>query len=267
MIESLQTIAQRAGEIILSFYGQPIPAEKKADDSPLTLADLAAHRGIVEGLRDLDSAIPVLSEESSETDILHRRSWETLWVVDPMDGTKEFIKQTGEFTVNIALVEHGNPILGVVLAPALGLAYVGNRNDGAWLLDVDLGMEQAWQERKALPLPSTDRPYTVVASRSHMSKETEAFIQSLEQLHGKVATLSKGSSLKLCMVAEGSADAYPRFAPTMEWDTAAGQAVCMAAGLDVIDQQSQSTMVYNRENLLNAWFLVCDPQTMKTEQR
>ena len=123
MIESLQTIAQRAGESILSFYGQPIPAEKKADDSPLTLADLAAHRVIVEGLRDLDSAIPVLSEESSETDILHRRSWETLWVVDPMDGTKEFIKQTGEFTVNIALGALGSPHMGLVYVPAKKLFY------------------------------------------------------------------------------------------------------------------------------------------------
>lgn len=257
--------AWEAGEAIMGVYNsEDFDVEIKSDNSPLTRADRLAHDVILSHLRP--TGIPVLSEEGKHMPFEERKSWDRLWIVDPVDGTKEFIKRNGEFTVNIALVECGNPILGVVLAPALGLAYVGNLNDGAWLLDVELGMEQAWQNKKSLPLPSTDRPYTVVASRSHMSEETEAFIQSLEQLHGKVATLSKGSSLKLCMVAEGSADAYPRFAPTMEWDTAAGQAVCMAAGLDVIDQQSQTTMVYNRENLLNAWFLVCDPHTMKIAQ-
>ena len=161
MIESLQTIAQRAGESILSFYGQPIPAEKKADDSPLTLADLAAHRVIVEGLRDLDSAIPVLSEESSETDILHRRSWETLWVVDPMDGTKEFIKQTGEFTVNIALVCSGVPHLGLVYVPAKKL-FTGPRQEWVRSSRPTGGAVERIQTRK----PHADA-LDIVASRDH----------------------------------------------------------------------------------------------------
>ena len=194
-----------------------------------------------------------------------RQRWRELWIVDPVDGTKEFIKRNGEFTVNIALVRDGKAVLGVVLAPVLGHLYVGEAGIGAWRLDVSMDsgvdLEQTWAAKQALPMGApSDRPFTVVASRSHMSPETEAFVDEKRTAHGNVELISKGSSLKLCMVAEGTADAYPRFAPTMEWDTAAGQAVCEAAGCDVIDQNTGEPMRYNREALLNAWFLVLRPR-------
>lgn len=240
MIESLQTIAQRAGESILSFYGQPMPAEKKADDSPLTLADLAAHRVIVEGLRDLDSAIPVLSEESSETDILHRLSWETLWVVDPMDGTKEFIKQTGEFTVNIALVRSGVPHLGLVYVPAKKLLYWAEAEMGAFK-QAEGGAVERIQTRK----PHADA-LDIVASRDHAGP----MVADLLHRFPTAQTRSMGSSLKFCLVAEGMADLYLRDVPTMEWDTAAAQCVVEQAGGCVQDLEGQ-TLSYNRENLRN----------------
>ena len=190
-----------------------------------------------------------------------RQGWEALWIVDPVDGTKEFIKRNGEFTVNVALVRDGRVAGGVVLAPVLGHAYVGVVGEGAWRLEVAMGeapsVDAAWARRLSLPFEARDgRPFTVVASRSHMSPETEAYVEEARMKHGEVDLISKGSSLKLCMVAEGTADAYPRFAPTMEWDTAAGQAVCEAAGCEVIDQNTHEPMRYNREELLNAWFLV-----------
>jgi 3'(2'), 5'-bisphosphate nucleotidase len=190
-----------------------------------------------------------------------RQGWDALWIVDPVDGTKEFIKRNGEFTVNVALVRDGRVAGGVVLAPVLGHAYVGVVGEGAWRLEVDItkvtSADEAWARRAALPFDAPEgRPFTVVASRSHMSPETEAYVEEARAQRGEVDLISKGSSLKLCMVAEGTADAYPRFAPTMEWDTAAGQAVCEAAGCDVIDQNTNEPMRYNREELLNAWFLV-----------
>ena len=256
MIESLQTIAQRAGESILSFYGQPIPAEKKADDSPLTLADLAAHRVIVEGLRDLDSAIPVLSEESSETDILHRRSWETLWVVDPMDGTKEFIKQTGEFTVNIALIENGVPVQGVVYVPVKDVLYAGDQSAGLATVTRQ-GTTEVIRARKV----DTSRPLTLVASRRHGGEALQACLDVLNQHFAELDTTNMGSSLKLCLVAEGRADLYPRLAPTSEWDTAAAQAVVEAAGGRVVDA-ALNTLRYNtKEDILNPFFYVLgDPE-------
>ena len=248
-----------AGQAIMEVYGrEDVGVEYKGDSSPLTLADKAAHEVILEHLSA--TGIPVLSEEGKHMPFQERRDWDELWIVDPVDGTKEFIKRNGEFTVNIALVRQGRVAGGVVLAPVLGHAYVGVVGEGAWRVDVggQGGSEaaKAWFTRRSLPLPSDTRPFTVVASRSHMSPETEAYVDQAREEHGEVELISKGSSLKLCMVAEGTADAYPRFAPTMEWDTAAGQAVCEAAGCDVVDQNTGQTMRYNREELLNAWFLV-----------
>ena len=189
-----------------------------------------------------------------------RGEWRELWIVDPIDGTKEFIKRNGEFTVNIALVRDGVPVLGVIYVPVSGELYVGTAGEGAvkamYPADGAPDAQKAMEGATSIPVAKADRPYTAVASRSHMSAETEEFIAELRKEHGDVALISKGSSLKLCMVAEGKADCYPRFAPTMEWDTAAGQAICMAAGFDVIDQNTGETMRYNREDLLNAWFLV-----------
>ena len=252
--------AIEAGQAILKIYEkEDLGVEWKEDASPLTLADRAAHKVIMHNLSD--SGIPVLSEEGKHLPYDQRKLWSDLWIVDPVDGTKEFIKRNGEFTVNIALAREGKPVLGVVLAPVLGQVYVGESGAGAWRMNVPmtspLDLDAVWETRQALPLESAmERPFTVVASRSHMSPETEAYVDKMRSTHGSVELISKGSSLKLCMVAEGTADAYPRFAPTMEWDTAAGQAVCEASGCQVIDQNTGEAMRYNRAELLNAWFLV-----------
>lgn len=229
----------------------------KADNSPLTKADIASHNIIVAYLET--SGIPILSEEGRELPYSERENWDLLWIVDPIDGTKEFIKKNGEFTVNIALIEKGIPILGVIYVPALGVLYYSDSDNGAYKVEQvnpQNSFEQIQVKAHKIPLKRKDHTYTIVASRSHLSPETEDFIESLRKEHGKVELISKGSSLKLCMVAEGSADCYPRFAPTMEWDTAAGQAICMHAGFDVIDWETQKSMKYNRKNLLNNWFLV-----------
>lgn len=246
-----------AGKAIMDIYeGQDLGVEYKEDASPLTRADRAAHHVIMRHLEP--TGIPVLSEEGKHMPFEDRSEWDELWIVDPVDGTKEFIKRNGEFTVNIALVRQGRVAGGVVFAPVLGHVYVGVVGEGAWRLEVPTGadVEVAWNDRMALPMDIEQRPFTVVASRSHMSPETQVYVEEAKSIHGEVNLISKGSSLKLCMVAEGTADAYPRFAPTMEWDTAAGQAVCEAAGCDVIDQNTGEPMRYNREDLLNAWFLV-----------
>ena len=249
-----------AGRAILDIYqNDDHGVEFKEDQSPLTLADRAAHEVIMGHLLTTD--IPVLSEEGRYMPFEERKGWRELWIVDPVDGTKEFINRNGEFTVNIALVRDGKAVAGVVFAPVLGHAYVGVKGEGAWRLNAkltdDFDAEMAWSSRVQLPLQGAQsRPFTVVASRSHMSPETQEYVDEMKKIHGEIDLISKGSSLKLCMVAEGTADAYPRFAPTMEWDTAAGQAVCEAAGCQVIDQGTQRTMLYNREELLNSWFLV-----------
>ena len=244
-----------AGQAIMDIYeSDDVGVEYKEDASPLTRADRAAHHVILRHLEP--TGIPVLSEEGKHMPFEDRSQWDELWIVDPVDGTKEFIKRNGEFTVNIALVRQGRVAGGVVLAPVLGHAYVGVVGEGAWRLDVSADVDAAWNTRVSLPMNAGKRAFTVVASRSHMSPETEAYVDQAREEHGEVELISKGSSLKLCMVAEGTADAYPRFAPTMEWDTAAGQAVCEAAGCDVVDQNTGQTMRYNREELLNAWFLV-----------
>jgi len=225
----------------------------------LTQADLKSNAAIMEHLNK--TSYWVLSEEGKHMEYVDRKDISTMWIVDPLDGTKEFIKRNGEFTVNVALVRDGRVAGGVVLAPVLGHAYVGVVGEGAWRLEVGLtqvpSVDEAWSARATLPFEvPASRPFTVVASRSHMSPETEDYVEEARARHGEVDLISKGSSLKLCMVAEGTADAYPRYAPTMEWDTAAGQAVCEAAGCDVIDQNTGEPMRYNREELLNAWFLV-----------
>ena len=243
-----------AGEAILEIYlSGDFDITIKGDDSPLTRADLASHEVIISHLEH--TGIPILSEEGRGIPFVERKDWKQLWIVDPIDGTKEFIKRTGEFTVNIALVEEGVPVLGVILVPATGELYYSDQETGAFKADSITSVEDMSTAQK-LPFERESRPFTVVASRSHMSAETEAYVEQMRQEHGEVTLISKGSSLKLCMVAEGRADCYPRFAPTMEWDTAAGQAICMHAGFDVIDCNTKATMRYNRENLLNAWFLV-----------
>lgn len=250
--------ALKAGEAIMEIYEtDDFEVEVKSDNSPLTKADKAAHLVIVNGLKGLD--IPILSEEGKDIPYDERKNWKQLWIVDPIDGTKEFIKRNGEFTVNIALIENNIPVVGVIYVPAQKRLYFGNKA-GAYLVE-DVTASNSYEvdlSAKKLPQSTTleNKKFTIVASKSHLSPETEEFIEQMRIEKGEVETISKGSSLKLCMVAEGVADCYPRFAPTMEWDTAAGQAICMSAGCDVVDWTTKETMKYNRENLLNNWFLV-----------
>lgn len=250
--------ALEAGEKILEVYNSSdgIKVEIKSDESPLTQADLLSHEVITKYL--LKTKIPILSEEGSEIPYEERKLWEKLWIVDPIDGTKEFIKKNGEFTVNIALIENQKPVIGVVFAPVLNDLYVSEEGVGAYKVQTDsFNIEDIDYSKMAqLPKERQDKTYTIVASRSHKSPETTKFIDEMKEKHNGVNLISKGSSLKLCMVAEGEADCYPRFAPTMEWDTAAGQAICNHAGIDVTDVGTKKNMIYNREKLLNNWFIV-----------
>jgi 3'(2'), 5'-bisphosphate nucleotidase len=247
-----------AGKAILEIYHSgDFDIEIKGDNSPLTRADKVAHNVIMSYLTETN--IPVLSEEGKAIAYQERKDWSQLWIVDPIDGTKEFIKRNGEFTVNIALIKNQRPILGVIFVPAKSELYFSTKEIGAFKVAVDLenfDFEKLLSNADKLPMQREDKTFTIVASRSHMSPETEGYVKQMRDIHGEVKLISKGSSLKLCMVAEGGADCYPRFAPTMEWDTAAGQAICEHSGFQVIDWDTKKTMLYNREELLNNWFLV-----------
>ena len=250
--------ALEAGKSVLEIYNSgKFEEEIKVDNSPLTKADIASHNIIMSYLTKTE--IPVLSEEGKAISYEQRKDWKRLWIVDPIDGTKEFIKRNGEFTVNIALIENQKPIIGVIFVPVSGELYFSSKEFGAFKVAVDLNdfdVETLIFKANKLPLQRKDKTFTIVASRSHMSPETESYVNEMRSTHGAVNLISKGSSLKLCLVAEGQADCYPRFAPTMEWDTAAGQAICMFAGFEVIDWITKEAMVYNRKELLNNCFLV-----------
>ena len=257
-----------AGQAILSLYADAGNVEYKADHSPLTAAARAAHAVIMAALRRADG-YPVLSEEGREMPLAERAAWPRFWLVDPLDGTKEFLKRNGEFTVNIALIEAGSPVLGVVCAPVPGTVYAGISGVGAWkaeagpncraAADLLAGGAAPNPHWTALPLPraETAGPVRVVASRSHLNDDTRAFIAGVEKEHGPVTLVSIGSSLKLCLVAEGSAEVYPRLAPTSEWDTAAGQAVVEAAGGTVANYETGKPLRYNKPSLLNPFFVAC----------
>jgi len=250
--------AFRAGEEILKVYHQSdFTVEWKEDNSPLTQADSAANEKIKEYLEI--TGIPLLSEEGKTIDFSERRQWRKFWLVDPLDGTKEFIKRNGEFTVNIALIENSIPVLGVIFVPETKELYFAGQELGAYKMvnfKKELILDQILFDAHRLPMSSQPNTFTVVASRSHMSKETQDYIEKLKEQHGRIETLSRGSSLKLCMVAEGKANVYPRFAPTMEWDTAAGHAIARLSGAGVIDNETGDELKYNKENLKNPWFLV-----------
>jgi 3'(2'), 5'-bisphosphate nucleotidase len=250
--------ALEAGKRIMEIYNnESFDVDFKTDQSPLTKADLASHDIIIAHLKG--TSTPILSEEGKHLDYEVRKLWDKLWIVDPIDGTKEFIKKNGEFTVNIALVENQIPVLGVIYVPARKELYFARKTLGSFKVNEITEFSSFTEILKSadqLPLTIKKKKFTVVASKSHLSKETEDYIKTLENEHGEVITISKGSSLKLCMVAEGMADQYPRFAPTMEWDTAAGQAICKYAGKTVYDYKTDKEMLYNRKELLNNWFLV-----------
>lgn len=250
--------SREAGADIMQIYNDPAQdfgIERKADNSPLTLADKAAHSRIMSFLDKTD--IPVLSEEGAHAPYKSRAGWERFWLVDPLDGTKEFIKKNGEFTVNIALIEQGAPTLGVVYLPAQDVLYYGCELGGAF--------REKDGKVESLPLDSAKHDdFVIVASRSHLSPETQEYIDEAEKKYDKVRTVSSGSSIKICLVAEGTADAYPRFAPTMEWDTGAGDAVARAAGKVVLQAgtydglpfEDGKPLIYNKVDLHNPWFLV-----------
>tara|TARA_A100001015_G_scaffold213665_1_gene239705 strand:+ start:6806 stop:7594 length:789 start_codon:yes stop_codon:yes gene_type:complete len=247
-----------AGMAILEIYNSgEFDVEIKGDKSPLTKADKASHNVIMSFLSK--TKIPVLSEEGNTIPYDERKNWNQLWIVDPIDGTKEFIKRNGEFTINIALIKNQKPFIGVIFVPVSVDLYFSSKEKGAFKANVNFenfNIETLNLNVQKLPLKRDDSTFTIVASRSHMSTETENYVQTMYDIHGEVNLISKGSSLKLCMVAEGKADCYPRFAPTMEWDTAAGHAICEHAGFKVIDYMTNKSMLYNRKNLLNNWFTV-----------
>ncbi len=248
--------AIEAGEKILSVYNsEDFGIENKADESPLTKADLLAHQCILSHLEKTN--IPVLSEEGASIPYFQRSQWNKIWIVDPLDGTKEFIKRNGEFTVNIALIKDQTPCIGVVYIPVTKTIYWGAEELGSYCYSIsDNELLLRLDDKFKLPNILSKPLYTIVASRSHLTAETQNFIDDMKQVHGEINIVSKGSSLKMCMVAEGTADCYPRFAPTMEWDIAAGHAVCKFSGKTVLDYLTKNEMVYNRENLLNNWFVV-----------
>ncbi|BBO70877.1 3'(2'),5'-bisphosphate nucleotidase CysQ [Desulfosarcina alkanivorans] len=261
--------AMSAGGAILDVYESPdIEVEKKADDSPLTRADRRAHDIIMAGIGSF--GIPILSEEGREIPFAERSRWPRMWIVDPLDGTKEFIKRNGEFTVNIALAEAGIPTMGVIYVPVADTLYFADLEMGAFRIDdgLTVGIDRKTGDGKnrlaslvanasRLPLEQDrDRPFTIMGSRSHATPELEAYVDAMRRSHGRVAFISSGSSLKICRVAEGRADVYPRLGPTMEWDTAAGQAIAVAAGARVIRHDDGRPLAYNKENLLNPWFIV-----------
>ncbi|MDB2482884.1 3'(2'),5'-bisphosphate nucleotidase CysQ [bacterium] len=244
-LEIAKKAAIKAGEKILQIYGENFSVSYKEDKSPLTIADQQANDIIESDL--LKTNIPILSEEGKLTEYKERKNWKLLWIVDPLDGTKEFVKRNGEFTVNIALVKNGKPILGVIFVPVKGWLYYASSNGSYREID---------EKKVKLPLENKSINFKVVGSRSHQSQETKEYFDDIRKRKKNVEIVSMGSSLKICLVAEGSADVYPRFAPTMEWDTAAGHAIAKHAGKKLIDLKTNQEMVYNRERLTNNWFIV-----------
>ena len=251
-----------AGEKILAIYNDPasdFQVERKADNSPLTIADRAAHKAISQILAE--TPYPVLSEEGKSIPYVERKDWQELWIVDPLDGTKEFIKRNGEFTVNIAFVQDFIPRIGVIYLPVKHVLYFALEGLGTYkLADVtsrgDASLEELIAKAIRLPIETEHDKYVIVASRSHSTPETEKFVEEARVVHPNVELVSSGSSIKICLVAEGVADVYPRFAPTMEWDTAAGHAIARAAGMEVYRAGMDMPLSYNKEDLLNPWFIV-----------
>ena len=256
LVDKVVALCRRAGEAILEVYARSdLGIEVKADESPLTAADLAAHHILANGLEGLLEGVPVLSEEAAAPAFSVRSQWRRYWIIDPLDGTKEFIKRSGEFTVNVALVENHVPTLGVVHVPVSGVTYTGLRGSGAYKIEAE-------QPGKTIAVRAmsgrggAENPVTVVASRSHGAGAVDDLLTRLAKDLGHTDTCNMGSSLKLCLVAEGSADIYPRLAPTMEWDTAAAQAVVEAAGGQVLNIDLDPLRYNQKDALLNPYFYV-----------
>ena len=248
-ISELEPIARAAGEAIMAIYRQPFAVEYKADESPLTAADQGAHDIIVQALTRLTPQIPVLSEESDAQTMQARLGWSRYWLVDPLDGTKEFVSRNGEFTVNIALIDDGKPVWGLVYAPVLDRLWYGGKSLGAWRIGE--GRTEAIKTR-----PHVDgQAWRVVGSRNHLSQATLDYLARFGEIErGEIELVSMGSSLKFCIIAEGGAELYPRLAPTCEWDTGAAQAVLEGAG-GTVTRLDGSPLEYNKPDILNPWFV------------
>jgi 3'(2'), 5'-bisphosphate nucleotidase len=261
-IQDVIDIAKKAGEAIMAVYDKDFDVEYKADESPLTEADTKANDIIVAGLERLNTKyalptnVPILSEEGKDIPYETRKNWEYFWLVDPVDGTKEFVKKNGEFTVNIALIHKDTPVLGVVYAPALNETYWAKQSEGAFKEELIENKPQTVKLPKSKVRKEGE--LIVVASKSHMSAETKIFIDELATNYPLLTTHSIGSSLKICLVAEGEADIYPRLGPTMEWDTGAAHAIVIEAGMQLLkyENETHTKHAYNKKNLLNGWFLV-----------
>jgi 3'(2'), 5'-bisphosphate nucleotidase len=260
LLEIAIKAAIKAGDIIENIYeNDDFELEIKQDNTPLTKADKEAN-AIINVFLDR-TLIPVISEENKEINYEKRKLWKQCWVVDPLDGTKEFLKKNNEFTVNIALVENGKPILGVIFSPISKDLYYANVPDKkAYKITISNNDDYSenWFDDtyRITPQKTDDSVLKVIGSRSHMNDDTKKFINNLSAHYSSIEMISKGSSLKFCLIAEGKADIYPRFAPTMEWDTAAGQAICEAVGIHVISKKTLQDLTYNKPNLLNSEFIV-----------
>ncbi|MGH1461557.1 MAG: 3'(2'),5'-bisphosphate nucleotidase CysQ [Neptuniibacter sp.] len=252
--QAVNDLAREAGQAVMEIYTKDFAIYDKSDSSPLTEADLAAHRILVDGLNKLTPEIPVLSEESNEQVKKERINWQQYWLIDPLDGTKEFIKKNGEFTINVALIQDGEPVFGAVYAPAIDVLYWGAKGQGAVKQEGD----QAPTAISVSGVPTVNTGWKVVGSRSHQSEEFKTFMKKLPDAE----IIAMGSSLKLCLVAEGKADLYPRLGLTSEWDTAAAHAVVLAAGGLVLNIETLEPLIYNQnaDTLLNPFFIVC-PET------
>lgn len=253
MINSIIEIAINAGNAILEIYKQDFTVETKSDNSPLTIADKTANKIIVDGLLQLDNSIPIISEENKLIDFSIRKNWTECWMVDPLDGTKEFIKKNGEFTVNIALIKNGIPVLGVVHVPAQNITYYAEKDKGCF--KIENGITSTLKIREL----ASDGVLKIVGSRSHQTPELLEYVEQQKLKYANVDFVAAGSSLKFCLLADGKADVYPRLGPTMEWDTCAGQIVATEAGAEVIRYDNNEPLLYNRENLLNPYFIVKNP--------
>lgn len=249
-IHKINSIAKKAGDEIMRIYQQGFDVDYKKDNSPLTKADIKSNEIIVNDLKYLYPDIPALSEENKEIPYKIRKNWEYFWLIDPLDGTKEFIKKNGEFTVNIALIHKSTPVLGVIYTPVLEILYYAHKDQGAF-------KQEKNEKPQRLPIykHTNNDTLKVIVSKSHYNQETKEFVNNLKRQYEKIEFINIGSSLKFCLIAEGKADIYPRLAPTMEWDIAAGQAVVEETSGEVVKHDSTETLKYNKENIKNPWFV------------
>ena len=249
-IQKINSIAKKAGDEIMKIYQQDFDVDYKADNSPLTKADTQSNEIIINNLKSLYPDITVLSEENKKITYKIRKNWEYFWLIDPLDGTKEFVKKNGEFTVNIALIYKNIPVLGVIYAPVLNLLYYAQKGKGAF-------KQEKNKKPQRLPIYNHTNNDTlkVIVSKSHYNQETKEFVDNLKNQYKKIEFINIGSSLKFCLIAEEKADIYPRLAPTMEWDTAAGQAIVEESKGKITKYKTKEPLRYNKQNLLNPYFI------------